>query len=260
MARSKRYYIPKQIWHITHRCHKQEFLLKFAKDKYRWLHWLYVAKKKYGTTILNYTITSNHIHLLVMDDKDRMTIPKTIQLIAGRCAQEYNIRKKRKGAFWEDRYHATAVQSGRHLLRCLVYIDLNMVRAGVLEHPKLWDFSGYNEIQKPKRKYILINHDKLIELTGCGSLNSLTELHRDLVEKFIKEENYKRQTRWTQSVAVGDKDFVVDIKKKLGFRADGRNIVSNNDEYTLREDQAPYNALFGVKKAGIEVKNSHFWI
>ena len=28
MARAQRHYIPEQIWHITHRCHKREFLLK----------------------------------------------------------------------------------------------------------------------------------------------------------------------------------------------------------------------------------------
>ncbi len=39
MARAKRHYIPEQIWHITHRCHKREFLLKFAKDRQRWLQW-----------------------------------------------------------------------------------------------------------------------------------------------------------------------------------------------------------------------------
>ena len=65
-------------------------------------------------------------------------------MIAGRTAQEYNIRKRRKGAFREDRYHATAVQDDDHLIRCLVYIDLNMVRAGVVKHPSKWLFSGYN--------------------------------------------------------------------------------------------------------------------
>ena len=40
MARAKRHYIPGQIWHITHRCHKREFLLKFAKDCRRWLQCL----------------------------------------------------------------------------------------------------------------------------------------------------------------------------------------------------------------------------
>ena len=33
MARAKRHYIPGQIWHITHRCHKREFLLKFAQEE-----------------------------------------------------------------------------------------------------------------------------------------------------------------------------------------------------------------------------------
>jgi len=39
--------------------------------------------------------------------------------------QEYNKRKNRKGAFWEDRYHATVIEKGEHLLRCIVYIDMN---------------------------------------------------------------------------------------------------------------------------------------
>ncbi|MCK5255634.1 MAG: hypothetical protein KAQ81_06395, partial [Deltaproteobacteria bacterium] len=39
-----------------------------------------------------------------------------------------------------------AVENGSHLIKCLVYIDLNMVRAGVVQHPSEWPFSGYNEI------------------------------------------------------------------------------------------------------------------
>jgi len=57
-----------------------------------------------------------------------------MKLVAGRTVQEYNQRKARKGAYWEDRYHATAVESGEHLARCMVYIDTNMVRAGVVSH------------------------------------------------------------------------------------------------------------------------------
>jgi len=46
MARAKRHYIPGQVWHLTHRCHKREFLLKFHKDRQNWVHWLYEAKKQ----------------------------------------------------------------------------------------------------------------------------------------------------------------------------------------------------------------------
>ena len=90
MARAKRHYIPGQVWHLTHRCHKREFLLKFVKDRRRWTQWLFEAKKRYGLVILDYTVTSNHIHLLDVDDGDRDTIPKSIQLVAGRSTQEYN--------------------------------------------------------------------------------------------------------------------------------------------------------------------------
>jgi putative transposase len=109
MPRANRHYIPGCVWHITHRCHKKEFLLKFARDRRRYLQWLFEAKKRFGLSELNYMVTSNHIHLLVRDIGERDVIPNSIQLIAGRTGQEYNQRKDRKGAYWEDRYHATAL-------------------------------------------------------------------------------------------------------------------------------------------------------
>ena len=139
MARAKRHYLPGHVWHLTHRCHKKEFLLKFARDRRRWVEWLFEAKKRYGLKVLNYIVTSNHIHLLVLDGDRRHIIPNSIRLMAGKTAQEYNQRKKRKGAFWEDRYHATAIECDTHLIRCLIYIDMNMVRAGVIKHPSDWE-------------------------------------------------------------------------------------------------------------------------
>ena len=80
MARAHRHFVPGQIYHITHRCHKREFLLKYAKDRHRWLQWLFEAKKRYGLVILNYTVTSNHIHLLAYDSSGLDVIPRSMQL------------------------------------------------------------------------------------------------------------------------------------------------------------------------------------
>ena len=96
MPRANRHYIPGHAWHITHRCHKKEFLLKFAKDRQSWLDWLFEAKKRYGMVVLNYMATSNHIHLLIYDRDGGEVIPKSVQLAAGRTAQEYNQRKREK--------------------------------------------------------------------------------------------------------------------------------------------------------------------
>ena len=88
----------------------------------------------------------------------------------GKAMQPYGTRiqseENRKGAYWEDRYHATAVESGDHLARCMVYIDTNMVRASVISHPSMWPFCGYNE---PCRKNVLIDYERLQGLLGAGS-------------------------------------------------------------------------------------------
>ena len=259
MARAKRHYIPGQIWHITHRCHKREFLLKFSKDRRRWLQWLFEAKKRYALTILNYTVTSNHIHLLVAGDKGRDVIPNSIKLIAGRTGQEFNRRKIRKGAFWEDRYHATAVEDGDHLMQCLVYIDLNMVRAGVVKHPAEWPYSGYNEIQEPKRKNVLIDYERLRAFLGFDAYDKVKTAHRKWVESCLKNGDRFREDKWTDSIAVGSEHFTGNIKALMGGMALGRRRIESGESFQLRETQSSYIALFGAKKSDIAPINTYVW-
>ena len=208
MARAHRHFIPGQVWHLTHRCHKREFLLKFARDRQRWLHWLYKARLRLGLTVLNYCVTSNHIHLLVYDAKGDGCVAKAIQLVAGRMAQEYNQRKHRKGVFWEDRYHATAIETGEHLLRCVVYIDLNMVRVGVVAQPQGWHHGGYRENQAPRRRYVLIDYDLLAHLSGYDHFPQFPAAHREWVETALTDKGRQREASWSESIAIGSQDSI----------------------------------------------------
>lgn len=241
MPRANRVSCPGLIWHITHRCHKKEFLLKFACDRRRWRHWLFESKRRYGLMVLNYIATSNHIHLLVADSGND-EIPKSMQLIAGRTAQEYNKRKNRKGAFWEDRYHATAVQSDRHLIRCLTYVDLNMVRARVVQHPRDWEISGFHEIQLPRRRKGIINHEMLRKLTGIATVDALRLEH----EKWILGEltSSRRDPKWTESIGVGNEEFLTDLKLRLGAAGYHRKISSADGISYLRDERYSYTWQF----------------
>ncbi len=203
---------------------KESFFYDFKKDRKRWMHWLFEAKKRFGLRILNYTVISNHIHLLVID-RGREVKPKSIQLVAGRTAQEYNQRKNRKGAFWEDRYHATAIATDQHLIGCLIYIDLNMVRAGVVNHPSEWAMTGYNEIQDPPDRYGLIDLNGLMELCGLVNKAQLRNEYKQWVEDAINIDGDKRDSCWTESIAVGNRQFVEDTKDKLGLKSQGRRVV-----------------------------------
>lgn len=78
----------------------------------------------------------------------------------------------------EDRYHATAIEINEHLQRCLVYIDLNMVRARVVTHRCDWTHSGYREIQKPPKRYGIIDLRELNSLCGFAGGTDFQQAHR----------------------------------------------------------------------------------
>ncbi len=222
-----------------------------------WKYWLFEAKKRFGLCVLNYCVTSNHIHLLVYDSKENV-IPKSIQLVAGRVGRRHNSRKKRKGVYWQDRYHATAVMTGEHLLQCIVYIDLNMVRAGVVRHPGEWTFGGFTEIENPKQRYSLVNRQRLAELLDVEPNKRLTDYHLRCVKEILRHDQIRRDSKWTESIVVGDKEFVMETKYKLGAQGIGRKPVKTPTGYELKESQSPYNTNLGTENSALRPQNNFY--
>ena len=274
MPRANRHFIPGLIWHITHRCHKKEFLLKFRRDKLAWMYWALQAKIRYGLIILNFMITSNHIHLLgtagrreaksvsvgtsvcagmgegriaaaaaigstvrdnvggaiarannsaIASPAGETAIARALQLMQGRVAQEYNHRKGRHGAFWEDRYHATAIETGAQFVRCLTYIDMNMVRAGVVAHPREWPYCGYGELfrphDRPRGKLVdLVDTGALMTLVGARDLGELAAMRTKWIDQALRKGRIEREAIWTESVAVGSPAFLQKIQARLGLK------------------------------------------
>lgn len=109
-----------------------------------------------------------------------------MQLVAGRTAQEYNRCTRRKGAFWEDRYHATAKDTDDHFVQCLIYIDLNMVRTGVVQHPGEWSHGGYNEILNLPARYRLLAKNRLTELLSVDE-DALGSVYSGWIEEALKQ-------------------------------------------------------------------------
>lgn len=258
MPRANRHFLPGHVWHLTHRCHERDFLLKFARDRNRYLRWLYEARKRFGLCILNYVVTSNHIHLLIKDTVEGV-IARSMQLVAGRAAQDYNRRKARLGAFWEDRYHATAIETDAHLHRCLVYIDLNMVRAGVVRHPLEWEHGGHVEIQQPPDRYRLIDLVTLSALCGFNNVADFQVGHRQWVEAELRTGAMARDDRWSKSIAVGTERFVEQIRGELGSAVGHRQITVENKTHFLREPSLPYNPLFDRNNEALRLENAYLW-
>ena len=51
--------------------------------------------------------------------RHRLEVSGLMRNVAGEFARAYNRRKERMNAFWGDNFHATLVEEGRYLWRCL---------------------------------------------------------------------------------------------------------------------------------------------
>lgn len=121
-----------------------------------------------------------------------------------------------------------------HLINCIVYIDLNMVRAGVVSHPEDWEYGGYALIQNVPSRNSLIDYQRLQLLLQLDDLASLQALHRTLVDQAIKCKSLERDSKWTESVAIGSRTYVEQFDKKCRPKARSLHIVGNGETFELR--------------------------
>ena len=241
MPRARRRAIQGQVWHITQRCHQRDFLLAAREDRQRWLYWLREARARFGVCVLNYIVTRNHVHLLVQDQGGGEIAP-AMQLVAGRTAQAHNKREARVGAFWQGRYHRTAIQSDHHLVRCLTYIDLNMVRAGAVRHPRQWRESGYFELHHPEARPGIIDVAALCRLTGAPDEHKLRARLQRWTEHALRTAKLAREPAWTESLAVGSAEYLRAFGAEVRLLWRNREIAQSGEVWCLRDAGTPYRA------------------
>jgi len=188
--------------------------------------------------LLGYCITSNHVHLLVTaQTEDR--ISRMMESLEGDFGQYYNLRKKRSGAFWGGRFHATAIEDQSHLWQCMIYIELNMVRAGLVRHPSEWLWCSYAELMGERKRYRLVDRDHLATVMGRHpDTPAFRSAYRYEIEQVIKFRAFDRQAKWTESLAIGSEGYVEHMSSLMANRIhlDIYPEADKENQWILKED------------------------
>lgn len=142
MARLPRYAVSGQPQHVIQRSTNCSALFAADADYCFFLDCLKTACDRYGCHVHAYVLMTNHAHLL-MTPKLEVGIGKVMQSVGRRYVRHFNLIYQRTGTLWEGRYKATLVDTERYLLTCYRYIELNPVRAGLVEHPSQYRWSSY---------------------------------------------------------------------------------------------------------------------
>ena len=134
-----------------------------------------------------------------------------------------------------------------------------MVRAGVVRHPSEWSSCGYNEIQSPPQLYSLIDRQRLMDLVGIGVGDELSRTHKGWVDGILMGGKSARESKWTESVAVGNMQFIGTVREELGIRAIGREVIETGASHELREPGVSYSHDFGAKNGTLSPENAYLW-
>lgn len=142
MARQPRLDLPGVAQHIVQRGNDRQACFADDADYLHYRQELGEAAMKYGCDIHAYVLMTNHVHLL-MTPHEAGAGSGMMQAIGRRYVGSFNARYRRTGTLWEGRFKSALVDSERYVLTCYRYIELNPVRAAMVETPSAYRWSSH---------------------------------------------------------------------------------------------------------------------
>jgi putative transposase len=155
---------------------------------------------------------------VVVHVDDREAVSAMMQLAAATVARHWNRLKGHEGSFWEHPFQCTLVQDGQHLLNCIRYVSLNMVRAGVVDRPSAWRWSGDDELTGRRMRYRMLAPDRMLESLDLPSMAAFERLYHRGIAEALARRRVHREPAWTEALAVGDQAFVEQAACSLSHR------------------------------------------
>lgn len=142
MARLPRIVVPGQAMHIIQRGNNRQAVFFCDGDYLIYLDTLKQAAAAHGCAIHAYVLMTNHVHLLLTPERTEGPA-WLMQAVGRRYVRHVNGGYRRTGTLWEGRYKSALIDSERYLLTCSRYIELNPVRAGMVDRPEDYRWSSY---------------------------------------------------------------------------------------------------------------------
>ncbi len=142
MARLPRLVIAGQPLHLIQRGNNRSATFFADEDYQLYRDTLCQASQRFGCAIHAYVLMTNHVHLLITPE-DESGPARMMQAVGRRYVRYINEGYRRTGTLWEGRYKSALIDSERYLLVCSRYIELNPVRAAMVETPAQYCWSSY---------------------------------------------------------------------------------------------------------------------
>jgi putative transposase len=216
MARLPRLTLPGYPHHVIQRGNNRQAIFAGTGDYELFLDLLAQNATRFGVAVHGYVLMTNHVHLL-LTPSTADGLPKMMQALGRTYVRRFNDSHQRSGTLWEGRYKSALIQSDRYLLACMVYMDLNPVRAGMVVQPADYPWSSHLHCIGQRTDKLLVPHPLFWALGNTPFAREAA--YREVVQAGISS---SQQQVLTESAlhgwALGEPNFVADLQKKTARR------------------------------------------
>jgi len=216
MPRKPRFQLPGYPQHIIQRGNNRQPCF-FAERDYRvYLEAVEQACRKYGCQVHAYVLMTNHVHLLATPAQN-WSVSQLMQSVGRRYVRYVNREYRRSGTLWEGRYKASLIQAERYLFACSRYIELNPVRAGMVDHPGEYRWSSYQANAQGAVDKLIRYHAEYLALASDpdGRATNYHELFRHQLAPGLVDEMRKALNH---ELVAGSSQFKDGIEAATGRR------------------------------------------
>jgi putative transposase len=224
MPRKPRFTLPGVPQHVIQRGNNRDPCFFASEDYSRYLQDLAHALEHNPVRLHAYVLMTNHVHLLLTPMAEH-AVSVLMQDLGRKYVRYVNSTYRRSGTLWEGRYKASLVDSEIYLLTCMRYIELNPVRAGMVEHPGEYRWSSYGANAQGQSNALITSHP-LYEALGHDG-NSRRHAYRELFRGHLDTADvHAIREAVNQELVLGRDDFKDKIERMTQRQArrgkDGR--------------------------------------
>jgi putative transposase len=187
MVRQLRNFAPGSCLHIVQRGDNRRACFHDDQERQRYLELMGKCSRKYHCDLHAYVLMTNHVHILLTVN-ERNAQSWFMKDLSQQTAHWVHLRHGGTGTMWDGRYHASHIDSDAYLLTCQRYIELNPVRAGMVEWPGAFSWSSYranaegreSDLLTPHPVYLALGRDAMARQRAYRALFDLPLPEKDL--------------------------------------------------------------------------------
>jgi putative transposase len=202
--------------HVIQRGNNRQVCFASEQDFVAYAHWLLEYSVKYNVEIHAWVMMTNHVHLLCTP-RTANAVSEMMQAVGRNYVRYFNFSYKRSGTLWEGRFKSCLVQEEGYLLQLYRYIELNPVRAGMVEQPSDYVWSSYQINALGKESALCTPHPLYLALGGDPA--SRQAGYRDLFKYHVENQLLADiRLATNKGMALGNGRFEVEVASLTGRR------------------------------------------